>query len=543
MLRSGDVAYLTLVLQGREVGRFVLNPLRTTIGRAQDNDIVINNLALSRRHAEVLKRGSCFEIRDLGSQNGVFVNRTRVKEICELNDADVVTLGTYEFVFTFDDVIQDERSVSPKSQPLSRHDSLEATHLTDKRPTGPTGVEETADLDPDDDNEELLVLRYNDLELQKFALERDRCVIGRGADCDIQIAERRLSRRHCQIERQAGRFVVKDLGSQNGTYVNRTRITGAHPLEDGDVLNFAEYAVQYVQDASRYADPDPHRRSPVLPDTHVRPSEDPEDPGDDLAPLPPVSAHPAASAPPKVPKTPSIPKLKSKTTPKDKTRAKAGAKPKTKPKVVAHRDRDFPKPGSSPPERPSSHAQRRPDNDIAAPAHPHKRRVAEVDIHDERGDVRPDPNLEAWYNLRDEDDALHGEGLSDLLDRGQSSVSHVLSTMMVDKRELDRNLRLRAKARRFGLEVFGAKGNVLERRTLDQEVTVLGADSDSDIRLEGRFVAGRHSLLVRVFESLLLVRLGSSSAARVNGLPKLQAFLKDGDVIQIDDTTIHIFEE
>jgi len=39
------------------------------------------------------------------------------------------------------------------------------------------------------------------------------------------------------------------------------------------------------------------------------------------------------------------------------------------------------------------------------------------------------------------------------------------------------------------------------------------------------------------------VRLGSSSAARVNGLPKLQAFLKTGDVIQIDETTIKIIEE
>jgi len=48
---------------------------------------------------------------------------------------------------------------------------------------------------------------------------------------------------------------------------------------------------------------------------------------------------------------------------------------------------------------------------------------------------------------------------------------------------------------------------------------------------------------VRVKDSLLLVRLGSSSAARVNGLPKLQAFLKTGDVIQIDETTIKILED
>jgi pSer/pThr/pTyr-binding forkhead associated (FHA) protein len=78
---------------------------------------------------------------------------------------------------------------------------------------------------------------------------------------------------------------------------------------------------------------------------------------------------------------------------------------------------------------------------------------------------------------------------------------------------------------------------------LNQQVTILGTDKEADIQLKGRFVAGRHSLLVRVHDSLLLVRLGSSSAARVNGLPKLQAFVKTGDQIQIDETTIKITED
>ena len=52
------VAHLTLLLDGREVRKFVLNRGVTSIGRGQDNDIVINNLALSRRHAQVeLKSG------------------------------------------------------------------------------------------------------------------------------------------------------------------------------------------------------------------------------------------------------------------------------------------------------------------------------------------------------------------------------------------------------------------------------------------------------------------------------------------------------
>ena len=114
--------------------------------------------------------------------------------------------------------------------------------------------------------------------------------------------------------------------------------------------------------------------------------------------------------------------------------------------------------------------------------------------------------------------------------------------MMVDKRELDRNLAVKAKERRFLVEV-SAHGRTSYAGPLKSPVTILGRDEEADLKLTGRYVAGRHSLLVRVRDSLLLVRLGSSSAARVNGLPKLQAFLKSGDVIRIDETTIRITEE
>src|SRR5262249_25681247 len=61
---------------------------------------------------------------------------------------------------------------------------------------------------------------------------------------------------HCEILRRENRFVVHDLGSQNGTYVNRKRIRDTHVLEDGDVLNFAEYSVHYLADNSKYDGPD-----------------------------------------------------------------------------------------------------------------------------------------------------------------------------------------------------------------------------------------------------------------------------------------------
>ena len=92
------MAHLTLLLDNREVRKFVLNRGVTTIGRAQDNDIVINNLALSRRHAQVEFKGGRFEVVDLQSQNGVYVNQERV-ERAQLRHGDELQIGKFRLVF------------------------------------------------------------------------------------------------------------------------------------------------------------------------------------------------------------------------------------------------------------------------------------------------------------------------------------------------------------------------------------------------------------------------------------------------------------
>jgi DNA-binding winged helix-turn-helix (wHTH) protein len=64
-------------------------------------------------------------------------------------------------------------------------------------------------------------------------------VIGRGADCDLVVAERQVSRHHARIRRVGEAFVVEDLGSRNGTYVNGAVVEEPVPLQDGDVVQIA----------------------------------------------------------------------------------------------------------------------------------------------------------------------------------------------------------------------------------------------------------------------------------------------------------------
>jgi CheY-like chemotaxis protein len=81
-------------------------------------------------------------------------------------------------------------------------------------------------------------------------------VIGRGTDCDLQLVDPSLSRRHCRLDWRDGRLFVDDLESRNGTLVNGRRITGQSPLAEGDMLRVGGsiFAVR-LQEATTVAAP------------------------------------------------------------------------------------------------------------------------------------------------------------------------------------------------------------------------------------------------------------------------------------------------
>jgi pSer/pThr/pTyr-binding forkhead associated (FHA) protein len=71
---------------------------RTVIGRSPECDVFLDDVTVSRRHAEVVRDGERFLIRDLGSLNGTFVNRHRIEEAA-LEDDDEVQIGKYRMTF------------------------------------------------------------------------------------------------------------------------------------------------------------------------------------------------------------------------------------------------------------------------------------------------------------------------------------------------------------------------------------------------------------------------------------------------------------
>jgi pSer/pThr/pTyr-binding forkhead associated (FHA) protein len=90
---------LLVVRRGPNEGsRFLLDSELTEVGRRPDSDIFLDDVTVSRRHAEFYRQGSKFAVRDVGSLNGTYVNRGRIEEVA-LNGGDEVQIGKFRMVF------------------------------------------------------------------------------------------------------------------------------------------------------------------------------------------------------------------------------------------------------------------------------------------------------------------------------------------------------------------------------------------------------------------------------------------------------------
>jgi hypothetical protein len=87
----------------------------------------------------------------------------------------------------------------------------------------------------------MLIVYEGELADHRWLVEGDSVLIGRGADCDVTLTERQVSRHHARIERQTdGTYVLYDLGSKNRTYVNGEEVRDRpRLLQDGDEIQIA----------------------------------------------------------------------------------------------------------------------------------------------------------------------------------------------------------------------------------------------------------------------------------------------------------------
>jgi FHA domain/zinc-ribbon domain len=81
---------------------------------------------------------------------------------------------------------------------------------------------------------------------ESFTVEGDRIGIGRSPDAEVFLDDVTVSRNHALMVRRKDGLYIDDLGSLNGTYVNRRRIE-SHKLDDGDEIQIGKYKLSYLE--------------------------------------------------------------------------------------------------------------------------------------------------------------------------------------------------------------------------------------------------------------------------------------------------------
>ena len=127
---------------------------------------------------------------------------------------------------------------------LSEGDDTTMTHVV--TPAEEREAEEDLKVSPDELSEgaALLVVRKGPNEGSKYMLDAEVTRAGRHPDSDIFLDDITVSRRHAEVVREAAGYRVRDVGSLNGTYVNRERIEEA-PLTNGDEVQIGKFKLVF----------------------------------------------------------------------------------------------------------------------------------------------------------------------------------------------------------------------------------------------------------------------------------------------------------
>jgi len=131
-----------------------------SVGRSRDNDIVIENLSVSRNHARIRNQDGKYILTDLNSANGTLVNGMRVTKT-EIQDEDVITIGKHTLEFL--------TKALTEEQVISDAFGSDRTMIVDKAPTGC-----------------LMVIKGKQKE-QEFKINKYETYIGRASNNDIRL--------------------------------------------------------------------------------------------------------------------------------------------------------------------------------------------------------------------------------------------------------------------------------------------------------------------------------------------------------------------
>ena len=222
---------------GRE---YVISGTSLVFGREAACDVVVGGKDVSRRHAEIVQTPKGYLIVD-SSTNGTFVNEEPVRGQRILTRADVVRIGDDSFRFYAEaaaaaPAVSSVPAPPPPSPPpppplRSRCCSCQAFGRGGQRcQSGPLAT---------------FLVRSGALKGTRFEARTPVVNVGRADYNDLPLADPSVSTSHAKLQRREGIWVVVDLDSTNGTFVDGERAPGEIPIAPGAILRFGDVEVVF----------------------------------------------------------------------------------------------------------------------------------------------------------------------------------------------------------------------------------------------------------------------------------------------------------
>jgi pSer/pThr/pTyr-binding forkhead associated (FHA) protein len=290
---------LVCLTDGRE---YPIESGTLVFGRDASADVVVSGNEVSRRHAEIKTTADGYVLMDL-SVNGTYINGQRVGRSHLLARADVIRIGHDEFRF-YADAAPAPAPMPPRAAPAEpiRPPTGAANRLSDtliglpaealKESETPTPVQPTPAVLPIAS----ILVRTGSLRGRRMPIRGPVVNVGRADFNDIVLAEPSVSTTHAKLQRRDGLWVISDLGSTNGTYVEGEPVEDETALAPGTTIRFGDVAVLF--------EPHDDVPSPLVSGTQVLERVEAEP----ARPLEVEEVRPAEPRPPRRPLRASAPK-------------------------------------------------------------------------------------------------------------------------------------------------------------------------------------------------------------------------------------------
>ncbi|MCI0452431.1 MAG: FHA domain-containing protein [Candidatus Latescibacteria bacterium] len=247
---------VVLRFKDREIGRWEVDRPRLRIGRTPDNDIVIDNLAVSRLHALIEEEKGGYFVRDCDSLNGTEVNGARITRR-KLEDGDEITIAKHTIQFRvqgghavaepeamagFDQTMIFQRSSlaggGPHAAPTpAPHPAPHPTaHSHDPSEGHDTRTATMTAVDASKRPPRLVV--HTEFGDRIVEIEDDGVVIGKDQDADVHVAGMFVAGRHAEIIRENGRTILRRVGGLRPVRVGGRTVKEIE-LKDNDEIQIA----------------------------------------------------------------------------------------------------------------------------------------------------------------------------------------------------------------------------------------------------------------------------------------------------------------